>query len=190
MQCNCNATAMQLQCNCNATAMQLHWHIIWREMISFLRKGSEKKKKKKRLPEPAGQVRRLKMIWTKEIYDTIIHPTFLKSIRFCFIDVRWLLTAFDFQILKTTTCTLSYKTLKILSTFCSLVWKIRENLKILFSKIWPDGTDSCNIMCIWVKSPGEFKNLDLSKVNEHRTSSSLLESLKLSCIHTSEYENI
>ena len=105
----------------------------------------------------------------------------LKSIRFCFIDVRWLLTAFDFQILKTTTCTLSYKTLKILSTFCSLVWKIRENLKILFSKIWPDRTDSCNIMCIWVKSPGEFKNLDLSKVNEHRTSSSLLESLKLSC---------
>ena len=110
-----------------------------------------------------------------------IQPTLLKSIRFCFIDVRWLLTAFDFQILKTTTCTLSYKTLKILSTFCSLVWKIRENLKILFSKIWPDRTDSCNIMCIWVKSPGEFKNLDLSKVNEHRTSSSLLESLKLSC---------
>ena len=108
----------------------------------------------------------------------------LKSIRFCFIDVRWLLTAFDFQILKTTTCTLSYKTLKILSTFCSLVWKIRENLKILFSKIWPDRTDSCNIMCIWVKSPGEFKNLDLSKVNEHRTSSSLLESLKLSCTAT------
>ena len=112
----------------------------------------------------------------------IVQPTLLKSIRFCFIDVRWLLTAFDFQILKTTTCTLSYKTLKILSTFCSLVWKIRENLKILFSKIWPDRTDSCNIMCIWVKSPGEFKNLDLSKVNEHRTSSSLLESLKLSCI--------
>ena len=111
----------------------------------------------------------------------LIQPTLLKSIRFCFIDVRWLLTAFDFQILKTTTCTLSYKTLKILSTFCSLVWKIRENLKILFSKIWPDRTDSCNIMCIWVKSPGEFKNLDLSKVNEHRTSSSLLESLKLSC---------
>ena len=110
-----------------------------------------------------------------------VQPTLLKSIRFCFIDVRWLLTAFDFQILKTTTCTLSYKTLKILSTFCSLVWKIRENLKILFSKIWPDRTDSCNIMCIWVKSPGEFKNLDLSKVNEHRTSSSLLESLKLSC---------
>ena len=110
-----------------------------------------------------------------------LQPTLLKSIRFCFIDVRWLLTAFDFQILKTTTCTLSYKTLKILSTFCSLVWKIKENLKILFSKIWPDGTDSCNIMCIWVKSPGEFKNLDLSKVNEHRTSSSLLESLKLSC---------
>ena len=110
-----------------------------------------------------------------------LQPTLLKSIRFCFIDVRWLLTAFDFQILKTTTCTLSYKTLKILSTFCSLVWKIRENLKILFSKIWPDRTDSCNIMCIWVKSPGEFKNLDLSKVNEHRTSSSLLESLKLSC---------
>ena len=111
----------------------------------------------------------------------LVQPTLLKSIRFCFIDVRWLLTAFDFQILKTTTCTLSYKTLKILSTFCSLVWKIRENLKILFSKIWPDRTDSCNIMCIWVKSPGEFKNLDLSKVNEHRTSSSLLESLKLSC---------
>ena len=111
----------------------------------------------------------------------MLQPTLLKSIRFCFIDVRWLLTAFDFQILKTTTCTLSYKTLKILSTFCSLVWKIRENLKILFSKIWPDRTDSCNIMCIWVKSPGEFKNLDLSKVNEHRTSSSLLESLKLSC---------
>ena len=111
-----------------------------------------------------------------------VQPTLLKSIRFCFIDVRWLLTAFDFQILKTTTCTLSYKTLKILSTFCSLVWKIRENLKILFSKIWPDRTDSCNIMCIWVKSPGEFKNLDLSKVNEHRTSSSLLESLKLSCM--------
>ena len=118
----------------------------------------------------------------------LIQPTLLKSIRFCFIDVRWLLTAFDFQILKTTTCTLSYKTLKILSTFCSLVWKIRENLKILFSKIWPDGTDSCNIMCIWVKSPGEFKNLDLSKVNEHRTSSSLLESLKLSCsTSTNEY---
>ena len=110
-----------------------------------------------------------------------LQPTLLKSIRFCFIDVRWLLTAFDFQILKTTTCTLSYKTLKILSTFCSLVWKIRENLKILFSKIWPDRTDSCNIMCIWVKSPGEFKNLDLSKVSEHRTSSSLLGSLKLSC---------
>ena len=110
----------------------------------------------------------------------LVQPTLLKSIRFCFIDVRWLLTAFDFQILKTTTCTLSYKTLKILSTFCSLVWKIRENLKNLFSKIWPDRTDSCNIMCIWVKSPGEFKNLDLSKVNEHRTSSSLLESLKLS----------
>ena len=115
-------------------------------------------------------------------YSDIVQPTLLKSIRFCFIDVRWLLTAFDFQILKTTTCTLSYKTLKILSTFCSLVWKIRENLKILFSKIWPDRTDSCNIMCIWVKSPGEFKNLDLSKVNEHRTSSSLLESLKLSCM--------
>ena len=111
----------------------------------------------------------------------LVQPTLLKSIRFCFIDVRWLLTAFDFQILKTTTCTLSYKTLKILSTFCSLVWRIKEILKILFSKIWPDGTDSCNIMCIWVKSPGEFKNLDLSKVNEHRTSSSLLESLKLSC---------
>ena len=110
-----------------------------------------------------------------------VQLTLLKSIRFCFMNVRWLLTAFDFQILKTTTCTLSYKTLKILSTFCSLVWKIRENLKILFSKIWPDRTDSCNIMCIWVKSPGEFKNLDLSKVNEHRTSSSLLESLKLSC---------
>ena len=118
--------------------------------------------------------------WIKILLQ--VQPTLLKSIRFCFIDVRWLLTAFDFQILKTTTCTLSYKTLKILSTFCSLVWKIRENLKILFSKIWPDRTDSCNIMCIWVKSPGEFKNLDLSKVNEHRTSSSLLESLKLSCI--------
>ena len=120
-------------------------------------------------------------------FQTAVQPTLLKSIRFCFIDVRWLLTAFDFQILKTTTCTLSYKTLKILSTFCSLVWKIRENLKILFSKIWPDRTDSCNIMCIWVKSPGEFKNLDLSKVNEHRTSSSLLESLKLSC--TTEKSN-
>ena len=116
------------------------------------------------------------------LWPVFLQPTLLKSIRFCFIDVRWLLTAFDFQILKTTTCTLSYKTLKILSTFCSLVWKIRENLKILFSKIWPDRTDSCNIMCIWVKSPGEFKNLDLSKVNEHRTSSSLLESLKLSCM--------
>ena len=130
------------------------------------------------------------LFWQSPFYllngPTLLQPTLLKSIRFCFIDVRWLLTAFDFQILKTTTCTLSYKTLKILSTFCSLVWKIRENLKILFSKIWPDRTDSCNIMCIWVKSPGEFKNLDLSKVNEHRTSSSLLESLKLSCTDLDE----
>ena len=74
--------------------------------------------------------------------------------------------------MKTKTCTLSYKTLKILSTFCSLVWKIKENLKILFSKIWPDGTDSCNIMCIW--SASEWQARENSKISICQKSMNIL----------------